>query len=241
MKDPIRGTFPVRDLDIEAYLCGELEGAARRGFELELERSPELQVYLDERILARSRFLREHPLRLPLTAAPQRKHDGSVLWGGLLAAVAVAALFVPGRPVRDHDFVRLPSATEDTVRVKGNTLAAELFVKRGETVFRYRPGTVLQPQDRVRLSVECPSSGYLTVFGRDGSGEVSVYYAGLLTSPGRYTVPDSLILDDVDGDEEWVLVFALEAEPVERYIDAFTNGQPIGAAHAIFHLHKETQ
>ena len=237
MKTQIRGRFaPIRDFDIEAHLCGELPSEARSAFEAELERSPELREYLAERRRSQAEFLERHPLRLQLPAAAQRR-DGSVIWGGLLAAVGLLALLLPAQPALQRDPVL--DGTRDTVRVKGNPLAVQLFVKRGETVFRYRPDTPLRPDDRIRISIECPSAGYLSVFGRDARGQISVYYTGLATSPGRYTVPDSLILDDAEGDEQWVVVHTRENEPIERYVDAYLSGRPLATPHAIVHLHKE--
>lgn len=240
MREQIRGPFaPVRDIEIEAYLCGELDGSSRKALEAELERSDALSAYVAERQRARGRFLENHPFSLQLPAAAPQRRDGSVIWGGLLAAVAVLSLIVPAKPVRAPVETAWPEASRDTVRVKGDALSAELFVKRDAEVFRYRPGVALRPGDRVRISVESQRPGYLSVFGRDARGHVSVYYAGLLTSSGRYTVPDSLILDETDGDEQWVLVHSTDVQPIERYVDAFTRGEPLGVPHAILQLHKE--
>jgi hypothetical protein len=238
MKDEIRGRFhPVRDIEIEAYLCDELSGAARHAFEAELGRSRALRDYVAARERDRAGFLERHPFDLQLPAAERRSRDGSVIWGGLLAAVALLGLFVPAQLAREVEPVIEPS--RDTVRVKGNTLTVELFVKRGEDVFRHRPGTALRPNDRVRISIESPAAGYLSVFGRDASGRISVYYEALPTNPGRYTVPDSLILDEAAGDEQWVLVHTRDRPPIERFLEAYVNGQAIGEPHAIVRLHKE--
>lgn len=59
------------------------------------------------------------------------------------------------------------------------------------------------------------------------------------TSPGRYTVPDSLILDDAEGDEQWVLVHTADMQPIDRYVHAFTEGAELDAPHAVIRLHKE--
>ena len=241
MRDQVRGPFyPVRDIEIEAYLCGELHGAARGRLEAELERNAKLKAYVEDRRREQASFLARHPFTLQLPATASQRRDGSVIWGGLLAAVALLALILPGRSRVEPELTPWPYAERDTVRVKGNTLSADLFVKRGETVFRYRPGTALRAGDRVRISIESPSSGYLSVFGRDARGQVSVYYSALLTTSGRYTVPDSLILDDADGDEQWVLVHAADMQPIDRYVDAFTHGRDLNAPHAVIQLHKET-
>ena len=194
MNPQIRGPFyPVPDIDIEAYLCGDLDGAARRALEAELEQNPKLQAYLTDRRRERAKFLESNPFSLQLPAESRRR-DGSVVWGGLLAAVALLAVFIPGRTQLPP--TSWPDAARDTVRVKGSALSVDLFVKRGEQVFRHRPGAsaiiaaILIAEPRVALTTLVRALA-VALLCRAG---YSCIAAALGTLAGRSHCPVQLVL-----------------------------------------------
>lgn len=228
----IRGRFhPLSDFELEAYLCEELDAAGRARVEETLARSQELQAYIDERRAARASFAERHPLS---RRRSQRLAAGWKLWLAGSALAAAAALLSVSLPTSR----RVPGGGLDTVRAKGNTLQAELYVKRGDAVWVHQPEIAVQPGDALRLQVVSTRAGYLTLLGRDASGRVSVYYDQLVTSGGRFSAPDSLILDAGGGDEEWLLVFDPQARPASDYGQAFAHGELPEAAHAVFRLHR---
>ena len=230
MKVRIQGKFhPLSDFELEAYLCEESGPAERERVELAIAKNPELGAYIAERRAARAEFA----ARYPLPARSSQRQAPWKLWlAGSALAAAAAVLLLP--TTRSHP----PAATPDTVRAKGNSLNAELYVKRGSDVWQHRPEVSLQPGDALRLQVVSTHAGYLTLLGRDSSGLVSVHYDRLVTSGGRYTAPDSLILDAEGGDEQWLLVFDRDAQPAGAFTEAFARGQLPDSPHALFQLRK---
>jgi hypothetical protein len=265
MRARIEGRFAQwPDFELEAYLCGELPAARREALDRARDLDGALGAYLHEREQARLEFATAHPLRfdprtVPAAAAHEtplpREHTGWSRRRGLAwASVATAPLLglvlwwssgAPDTVVRDTAVrgadgrTREPAEERDTIRIKGNGLVAELYVKRGQRVFRPRPDEALAAGDRVRLSVEAPSAGYLSVVGRDGGGAVSVYYDRVPVPRGRFTVPDSLQLDASPGDEVWLVVVAGEPHAADHYARALATGTPPDGAHALITLHKE--
>jgi hypothetical protein len=56
---------------------------------------------------------------------------------------------------------------------------------------------------------------------------------------GRFEVPDSLILDSQQGDEQWLLVLAHQPLPASVYAEPFALGRMPDQPHLLFEIHKE--
>jgi len=262
MRARITGRFAVPDHELEAFLCDELPPERCAEIEGATLADPGLRGYLAERSASRARFAAEHPLRLPASIGG----IAPALRGGAMSIAARAGALSAGRASRRRLLVAALAApalalalwwsdarsavtpgfatetdpdARDTVRVKGGGLSVELYVKRGERVFRPQPDERLRAGDRVRLSVEAGKAGYLTLLARDEHGSVSVYYDRLPVQPGHFTVPDSLLLDDSASDEVWLVLLASEPRTGEDHARAFAAGQAPGAPHVSFTLRKE--
>jgi hypothetical protein len=250
MRARVRGRFAVPDFELEAFLCDDLPPERRAEIERASLADAALSAYLTERGAARARFAAEHPLRSPASEPTLARETAALraarrwLLAAALAAPALAlALWWNGAR---SAATRAPSfatdadpAARDTIRIKGDGLTAALYVKRGERVFRPQPDERLKAGDRVRLSIETAHAGYLTLLARDERGAVSVYYDRLPVQPGRFTVPDSLLLDDAPGDELWLVLLASEPRNSDEHARAFAAGQVPDAPHVVFTLRKE--
>jgi hypothetical protein len=253
MRARIAGRFAAAsDFDLEAYLCDELPADRRREIERAALSDTGLHEYLAQRSAARARFATEHPLRRPADgwAPPDARAARRTPRRWLLAAAVAAPALALALAVWGSD---RPSATagrgssaddrgraaRDTVRIKGDGLAAELYVKRGERVFRPQRDERLRAGDRVRLSVETARAGYLTLLARDDGGTVSVYYDRLPVQPGRFIAPDSLLLDDSASDEVWLVLLSSEPRAGQDLAQAFAAGRAPDAPHVSFTLRKE--
>jgi len=248
MRPRIRGRFAAfPDFELEAYLCEELPAERRAELERAIAADAGLRTYLADRARTRSEFAAAHPLRLELHDARARTTWLSprrwLFAAGVAAPALVLALFWS-----NGSFTATPAGTgapdsapfaRDAIRIKGSGLAAELYVKRGQRVFRPRPDEALKAGDRVRLSVEAARSGYLSLLARDERGAVSVYYDRLPVQAGRFTAPDSLLLDASPGDELWLVIVASEPRPADQYAHAFAAGHIPDATHVLLTLHKE--
>lgn len=240
MKSEVKGRFhPCRDYDIEAYLCGELEDAARARFEEQLCKDALLRSYVAERRAAQTSFAASHPLAaMSRSDGAPREHTGKRerprgLFMGLpgvsLVALAAAFALLWTKPTlieqRSTVGPHQPPVSSDRVRIKGDGLHAVLYVKRGDEVFQHRARVPLRAGDRIRLGVEATHGGYLSVLARDERGQISVYYDGLRIVSGRFLVPDSLLLDGDFQAERWLVVVAEERRASEAYVAGWREGK----------------
>jgi hypothetical protein len=234
MRARVKGRFePLSDFEIEAYLCGDLGPEDKERVENAVAASAELREYVQKRQAEREAFFRDHP-RLKLEKEPARIAPVRFLaWAGAAAAavVAVVALFV---------VLYAPGDDDPGVRAMG-ALKATLTVQRNGRTFQYREGVLLREDDRVRLSVESPQSGHLTVLARGPGGTYEVYYSALKTTPGEYTVPDSLVLDEQVGVEDWFIILAPAGKDPREYIQKLQSGAPLDARATVIRVVKEAK
>lgn len=188
--------FAIGDLELERWLVGELTGEAKARVDAAVESDPALKAHVAERRAEQAAFqLQRPPLRLP--EAPKRALPWWVVsFACLGAAAALVVVVVP----------RLGAMEDDgTVRMRGGPKVS-ITVQREERIFEYRQGVLLAPKDRIRLTVESPAAGYLTVLGRDANQAPVVHYDNVALTAGGFTAPDSLELDDSPRPEELVVV-----------------------------------
>lgn len=236
MRTRVKGRFePLSDFEIEAYLGGDLATEEKRRVEAAVAASAELQEYIRQRQMEREAFFQEHP-RLDLRQEPQRIAPVRLLaWVATAAAILLVALFVVLSAVGEK---RGPG--DAGIRAMG-ALKATLTVQRDGRTFQYREGVLLREGDRVRLSVESPQSGHLTVLARGPGGTFEVYYNAIKTTLGDYTVPDSLILDEQLGAEEWFIILAPKVRDPRDYIQKLQSGASLDARATVIRVVKEAK
>jgi hypothetical protein len=233
MRTRVKGQFePLSDFEIEAYLCGDLGPQETERVEAAISVSAELQDYIQERRTEQEAFFREHP-RLEIEKEPRRIAPVRFLaWAGAAAAVVVVALFVVLYTGGEGD--------DPGIRAMG-AVKATLTVQRNERIFQYREGVLLREGDRVRLTVESPRSGHLTVLARGPGGRFEVYYDALKTTAGEYTVPDSLILDEHVGVEDWFIILDDAGRDPREYVQKLRSGAPLDARATVIRVVKEAK
>jgi hypothetical protein len=236
MRTRVKGQFgPLSDFEIEAYLCGDLGPQEKERVEAAISASAELQEYIQKRQAEREEFFRAHP-RLEINREPARIAPVRFLaWAGAAAAVLVMALFVVLYAAGDKIVTDDPG-----IRAMG-AVKATLTVQRNGRTFQYREGVLLREDDRVRLSVESPQSGHLTLLARQGGGKFEVYYDALKTTAGEYTVPDSLILDDHVGVEDWFIILAPAGKDPREYVQKLKSGAALDARATVIRVMKEAK
>lgn len=233
MRTRVKGQFePLSDFEIEAYLCGDLGPQEKERVEAAVSASAELQEYIQKRRAEQEAFFREHP-RLEVEKEPRRVAPMRFLaWAGAAAAILVVALFV---------VLYIGGAKDEPgIRAMG-AVKATLTVQRNGRTFQYREGVLLREGDRVRLSVESPKSGHLTVLARGPGGQFEVYYDALRTTAGDYTVPDSLILDEQVGVEDWFIILDEEGKDPREYVRRLQSGAPLDARATVIRVVKEAK
>lgn len=121
---------------------------------------------------------------------------------GGLSGVALAGAAV---------FALMPSATDNHVDnhvdnhagknnqtdkiVARGALKAEVLVKRADAVFLYDNKSKLADGDQLRVQLDMPQSGYVTIVGESAASGRVMYYENVYVEGGTWTMPDSLQLD----------------------------------------------
>ena len=178
--------------EIEDFLAGELAADRRAAIERAAAEDQELAMYLEERRAERDAFLHDPRRRsfasLVEEAGPERSWFRPRTIGLVLAA-AVALIVI------------LPRGQEHSIRTKGG-LSVKAAVQSDGAPQMFDATRDLHPGDRIRLTVEDPAGGFLTVLLEEESGAVDVLYRpeelGEL-APCAHLLPDSLRLDDTLG------------------------------------------
>ncbi len=117
----------------------------------------------------------------------------------LVAAVAAAALFVVVPEVRQ---ATTPPEVVDTVRLKGELPAIEVWVDTGTGARPLRPDERLSAGDRLQLKYDPRGASHVAFAGRDGAGLVEIYGAFPVEGRGLVAAPFGLMLDATPGDQQ---------------------------------------
>ncbi|MBW1807428.1 MAG: hypothetical protein JRJ19_12875 [Deltaproteobacteria bacterium] len=233
MRNKVKGRFePFTDYEIEEFLCGDSTAENSQRIEAGLADSAELAAYIAERRAQKDSFQKKHP-----TLSHDRQPTRSLRWPLAFASAAAAAIVI-------LVFVLLPTGTQvdlsdpPEIRAMG-AVKATLTVRRQGRTFLYREGVLLRPRDQVRLSIESPQAGFLTVLGTSGRGKIEIYYNALKTTPGTFTVPDSLVLDDQLNTEQWFVILAKKEVESDVYIKRLREKEALDAKATVIRIVKE--
>jgi hypothetical protein len=209
---------PFTDLMLERYLVGELSVDEAAQVEQAAASRPELQAYLAERRAEREAFRwTRPPLQLPAREAR------APLWQwalGLGAVLATMLLIV----------VSARSDEGPLGRRGSGAVAVSVAVLRGTVVLPWRPGVVLEPRDRLRLTLTSAEAGFATIIGEDVRKQPQVLYDGVAVNVGTSTLPDSLEVDGTPGSERLVVFFSQGRRPAAEFLERVRRGALDGAS-----------
>ena len=127
---------------------------------------------------------------------------------------------------------------ENYVGIKGGP-GLEVVAERGGKQFPLKPGTALQPKDKVRFLVNAAGSKYVMIASKDGAGTFTVYYpynGPQSAAVGGRELPGSVELDEVVGKEWLVAVFSdapVKAEAVKSLMEAGAREKGIEGARVV--------
>ncbi len=216
---------PFSDYQLEEYVAGVADPADAHSIERAAAQSGELARYLAERRAERAAFLLRHPR---LERDPRRPRLTRLGFSGaLLAACAAAAVM----------WLTPPAGDAPEVRVKGGARAS-IVVQRDGRTFPRTEGVLLRPGDKLRLVVDAPRPGFVTVVARDRQGFTALYDAVAIAA-GETALPGSWVLDDTPGPETWFVLIAEEASAASRLQEVLRQGSPIEVPLTVLTLDKE--
>jgi hypothetical protein len=143
-------------------------------------------------------------------ALPEKRARPKHLWvaglsfgvGGLAAAAALALMVTTRNPAGTTVG---PVVNAPYVGTKGGP-EVWVYVKRGEDVVLWQPGSPLQPGDRLRLQVDSGGLPQVAVFELDGPNGYRSLWSGTVATSGPSTLPVAWSVDARPGDERLVVV-----------------------------------
>lgn len=175
-------------------------GDEAEGFAAHLATCASCQQQLTELKTFTQEFIAARPAeRLVKNVARRRRPQQLALVGALMAVTLAVFFLVP----REHE-----------VHFKG--ALSSITLKRGDVLGPLTEGTLLQPGDGLRFSVNAPSAGFAVVLERDDTGRVTVVAPfdariPMAVGEGVTVLPDSAVLDGVKGRERFVTIFSPHA------------------------------
>jgi hypothetical protein len=199
--------------ELERYLSGGLDPDQRAAIERAAEEDVELGSWLRERQAERDAF-RLDPRRRQFASLIEEA--GAAEGRGwlsawlprlsiLAAATAVVVFFV--KPTGE-------------IRTKGS-LSVRAAVLEDEHPTLFDGKRALHPGDRLRLAVDDPKGGYVTVLLQEQGGKVEVLYRATELGeigPGTHHLPGSLELDQALGRERLYVLVSEEPPDVDVWI-----------------------
>ncbi|MBN2362212.1 MAG: hypothetical protein JXR83_22360 [Deltaproteobacteria bacterium] len=197
---------------IERYVTGELDAGGRAEMSRLAAADSALAARIAEREAEHRAFLvdaRRRPYADLLREAgqPMRRPSQRLLWG-ISALAAASALVVVAVMVVPEAIEKPP----DQVRLKGKPGVQAAVLHQGQTRL-LTSGENLEAGDRLRLVVDDPRGGFVTVLLQDCGGEVAVVYRpeeiGRVTA-GRIELPGSIELDAAAGTERLFVIVSDE-------------------------------
>jgi hypothetical protein len=192
--------------------------------------SPVLQERLDALRRDRDAFLKREPYAAFRIAHEKKRSAARRRWLWLptaFVAVSAAALLV---------LTAVPSV--DT-RIKGDGVGLTVALVGAGAPKSLASGARVHPGDRLQLAYDAGDSTYLALIGIDGSGRATVYYpdSGELMAQrigaARATFPFSLTLDATPGAEAMVAVFADQALPLRRVVEAVRRDEKLAGVRTV--------
>jgi hypothetical protein len=122
----------------------------------------------------------------------------------LIVVLASATLMQPSAPLPDMAY-------------KGQ-FSVSVVARRNRNQFAVDEGARLRENDALRFTIQTGKPGYLVIGDLDSRGQFTVLYPAAdsaaegqaleIRTPGRHTLPDSIVLDDATGEEHFVTIFS---------------------------------
>lgn len=211
---------PFTATELEDYLVGELTPDRAAVIEAAAKEDAALSDHLEARRAERAAFLHD-PRRRSFASLVDEAGAAKKPWLSWSSfALGIAAAAAAG-------LVLAPSGDAPGIRTKGGISVKAAVLTGGEPEL-FDATKALHPGDRIRLTVDDPSGGFLTVILEEASGEVDVLYRpaelGELR-PGTHMLPDSLELDTKVGRERIYVIMSNERGDPEAWREEIKKSQ----------------
>lgn len=194
---------PVSTLVLYRYHLGELSPDEAARVRASIDADPDVRRRW-QAILAAETEAAAAPLppRIGALAERDRRRPRAWLLPGLLGALAIAAALVvalPLGPVSPE-----PSSPAPYLGTKGELPDLEVWVATSGGARLLRPDEPVGPGDTIQLAVHPRGAAFVSLAGRDGTGEIEIYGSVRASDPNALVVaPFALTLDEAPGPQEF--------------------------------------
>lgn len=202
-------------LELHLYHQGELEGTQRDAVKAAIDEDSGVRRRYQALLAAAGEF-EVQPVPPAIAAldrpAPPGWRRWLPVWAPIagLAAAAVAVLLVVGLPGPSVDPV-----DGTYIGTRGTTPELEVWLGTDAGPRPLREGEAVREGDSVQLAYDPHGAAYITLAGRDGTGELEVYRTVATEgSNGLVHAPFSLVLDDAPGPQ--VFFVLAHEEPLDE-------------------------
>ena len=240
MNSKIKGRFdPITDLELEQYLCGDLSKEKCELINNKIKQSQELSDYINDRKADKKAFYMKNPVLKIIKEKKESLFSRFFLLkniyavSGAAAAIILLLFIFPLQNIDNNIDSKIPNIT-----IKGS-FKAELYVLRNGETFVYNESVPLRKNDRVRLKIESPVSGFLTMIIKDDKNDFTSFYSNLQTTKSTFTVNDSLILDDSTNIEHWFVFLSKKPVSSDVLIEKLKNQIKINVPMSVLKIIKE--
>ena len=220
----------LHTLTLHQLRYGELDGPSLAAARAHLDLCPACAERLRAQEAERAAFVARpvpafvHQLAREVEPATPTAANGG-LWLRMFAGLLVAAaVFLTVRTVRME--ATTPTATEPTVRYRGELPSVEVWVRGEQGPRALRAGEAVAPGRAVQLKYDPHGASVVAIAGRDGSGRIEVYTTNAPTGIGLVTAPFALTLDGTPGPQELFVLGAHRTLDADTVRAAIGNGVP---------------
>jgi hypothetical protein len=212
----------LSDLVFDRLLAGEIDDQQRRFVASHLEKCIDCQARYKEIIIGQQSF-QNAANGIVLKGNKEKSSRRPLNFYWLAASSAALIILFTGLWIAVFDQRDLGT------RTKGDNKIG-FFVKHGAKVRQGSPGEVICPGDSLRFVYSSRQPTYLAIVSVDQAQQVSVYYpdgktAKLIEAGREIALPESVVVDDVLGQETFYGLFCREPVELERIKQIFA-GQP---------------
>ena len=236
---------PISRWNIEQFVAGELDEAARQRFEETMRHDPELQRAVSELQAENKQFAQAHPFertKMAMQAGQvhrvverpgMRRNSFWVATAFASVAALLVSLSVLRTPTPAPELAVAAYDGTDTVRLKGVKPRLRIFKRLDTGSEELVDGAFVAPNETLQLRYLAGGYRYGAIVSIDGGGGVTLHYpanaqtSSGLAQNGEVALPYAYELDNAPKFEKFVFVLSNKPLLVSKLLDSARKQQAL--------------